>query len=148
VRPAQPLRAAVAAIAALAIAAAPAAAEAPAAAPAQAALTIRIGQAEDFSRVEFRWAAGAQMGVRRAGQVLTISFSRDAKPDLGILKTVPLKWIKSVDVRHEKGGVVFALTLSDDADAVRRRRRGGLRERVRQAERRRRSVPGAAGVAA
>ena len=35
------------------------------------------------------------------------------------MKSVPLKWIKSVDVRHEKGGVVFALTLSDDdADAV------------------------------
>ena len=57
---AQPLRAAVAAIAALAIVAAPAAAEAPAPATAQAPLTIRVGQAEDFSRIEFRWAAGAK----------------------------------------------------------------------------------------
>ena len=58
------------------------------------------------------------MGVKRAGQVLTLSFSRDAHPDLGLLKSVPLKWVKSVDVRHEKGGIVFALTLADDADAV------------------------------
>ncbi len=113
------MRAAVAAIAALAIVAAPAAAEAPAPATAQAPLTIRVGQADDFSRIEFRWAAGAQMGAKRDRQVLTLSFSRDAAhPDLGLLKSVPLKWIKSVDVRHEKGGVVFALTLADDADAV------------------------------
>ena len=58
------------------------------------------------------------MGVRRVGQVLRVSFSRDAKPDLADLKTVPLKWLKASDVRHEKGGLVFVLTLSDDADAV------------------------------
>lgn len=102
-RLAQPLRSAVAAIAAAALSVAPAVAEAPTAAPVLAPLTIRVGQAEDFSRIEFRWAAGAQMGAHRDGQVLTISFSRDAKPDLGLLKSVPLKWIKSVDVRHEKG---------------------------------------------
>jgi tetratricopeptide (TPR) repeat protein len=35
-----------------------------------------------------------------------------------VLKTAPLKWVKSVDVRHEKGGIVFVLTLTDDADAI------------------------------
>ena len=117
-RLAKPLRSAVAAIAAAALSVAPALAEAPTVAPVQAPLTIRVGQAEDFSRIEFRWTAGAAMGAHRDGQVLTISFSRDAKPDLGLLKTVPLKWIKSVDVRHEKGGLVFVLTLTDDADAI------------------------------
>ncbi|HEY1750374.1 MAG TPA: endoglucanase [Caulobacteraceae bacterium] len=116
VRLAISLRAAVAALAIAAVAAAPAVAEAPAAA--DPGLSIRIGQAADFSRIEFRWAAGAQMGASRQGQVLLVSFNRDAHPDLATLKTVPLKWLKSVDVRHEKGGIVFALTLTDDADAV------------------------------
>ena len=117
-RLAQPLRAAVAAITAAALSVAPALAEPPVVAPAQAALTIRIGQAEDFSRIEFRWAAGAGMTAHRDGQVLTLSFGRDAKPDLGALKSVPLKWIKSVGVRHDKGRIAFVLTLMDDADAT------------------------------
>jgi tetratricopeptide (TPR) repeat protein len=110
-------RAAVALLAALAFTVAPAAAEAPI--PAAPGLEVRVGQAEPFSRIEFRWSAGrVAMGARRAGQVLTIAFSRDAKPDLAALKGVPLKWVKSVDVRHEKGGIIFALTLADDADAI------------------------------
>jgi tetratricopeptide (TPR) repeat protein len=110
------LRAAVAATAMLGLAAAPLAAETPIAA--QPGLTLRVGQADEFSRVEFRWGAGARMSVRRDGQVLTVSFDRDAKPDIAALKTAPLKWIKSVNVRHGKGGVAFVFTLTDDADAL------------------------------
>ena len=100
-----------------AIAAAPVAAETPLAVPPG--LTIRVGQADQFSRIEFRWgAAEAAMGVKRDGQVLRVSFSRDAHPDLSTLKSVPLKWVKSVDVRHEKGGLVFVITLTDDGDAL------------------------------
>jgi len=116
VRLAQTLRAAVAATAILGLTAAPVVAETPVAA--QPGLVLRIGQADAFSRVEFRWAAGAKMSVRREGQLLTVSFDRDAKPDLATLKTAPLKWIKSVDVRHGKGGVAFIFTLTDDADAL------------------------------
>jgi hypothetical protein len=115
-RLAQSLRAAIAAVAVASVVAAPAFGEAPIVV--QPGLTIRVGQAEDFSRIEFRWAAGAQMGTKREGQVLTVAFSRDAHPDISTLKSVPLKWLKSADVRHEKGGVVFVLTLADDADAV------------------------------
>jgi tetratricopeptide (TPR) repeat protein len=115
VRLAQTLRAAVAAAAILGLTAAPAVAETPIVA--QPGLILRLGQADELSRVEFRWAAPARMSVRRDGQVLTISFDRDAKPDLATLKTVPLKWVKSVDMRHGKGGVAFVFTLTDDADA-------------------------------
>src|SRR5262249_44397993 len=81
-------------------------------------LTLRVGQAEDFSRIEFRWPSHVAMGVRREGQVLTLSFSRDAKPDLADLHVVPLKWLKSAEVRHVGGGIVFVLTLTPDADAT------------------------------
>jgi tetratricopeptide (TPR) repeat protein len=101
-----------------ALTAAPAVAAPTPATPATANLAIHLGQASDFSRVEFHWAGAAQMQVKRTGQVLTVSFSRDAQPDLAILKTVPLKWVKSVDVRHEGGRIVFAFTLADSADAI------------------------------
>ncbi len=111
------LQTAVAAIAAAALVSAPVAAETPIAL--QPGLTIRVGQADQFSRIEFRWDGhGAPMGVKRDGQVLRVSFSRDAKPDLSSLKTVPLKWVKAVDVRHEKGGLIFVITLTDDGDAL------------------------------
>ena len=115
-RLAKTLRAAVAAAAILGLTAAPVVAETPVAP--QPGLTLRLGQADQFSRVEFRWSGAAGMHVHREGQVLTISFDRDARPDVATLKTAPLKWVKSVDVRHGKGGLVFAFTLTDDADAL------------------------------
>ena len=116
-RLARVLRAGVAAIASAAIAAAPVAAEAPIAG--QTGLTIRVGQAEQFSRIEFRWAgAPAPMGAHRQGQTLTLTFGRDAHPDVSTLKSVALKWVKSVDVKHQKGGLAIVLTLDDGADAL------------------------------
>ncbi|HEY3799447.1 MAG TPA: endoglucanase [Caulobacteraceae bacterium] len=112
------LRQAIAALCALSIAAAPVMAQAPDPAAAAPGLIIRVGQADDFSRVEFHWSSGAVMGARRDGQVLTLTFNKDAAPDLSTLHSVPLKWLKSVDVRHQKGEIVFALTLTDDADAT------------------------------
>ena len=111
-------RTAVAAVAIIALAAAPVAAETPIVV--QPGLTLRVGQADQFSRIEFRWGAssGAPMNVRRDGQVLRVSFGRDAHPDLSTLKSVPLKWVKSIDVRHEKGALVFVITLTEDGDAL------------------------------
>jgi tetratricopeptide (TPR) repeat protein len=110
-------RQAVATVSMLALLAAPVAAETPGAAQAPG-LTVHVGQAAEFSRVEFHWASTARMSARRDGQVLTVSFSRDAQPDLAALKGAPIKWVKSVQVRHDRGAVVFAFTLADDADAL------------------------------
>ncbi len=82
------------------------------------ALTIHVGQAKDFSRVDFKWTTRARMTVSRSGQVLTIRFDRDARPNVATLQTFPLKWIKSVDVRHDGGAIEFVFTLADGADAV------------------------------
>jgi tetratricopeptide (TPR) repeat protein len=58
------------------------------------------------------------MGAHRDGQTLTLSFGRDAHPDVATLKTVPLKWVKAVEVKHQKTGLAFVLTLADGADAL------------------------------
>ncbi|HWA61504.1 MAG TPA: endoglucanase, partial [Caulobacteraceae bacterium] len=80
-------------------------------------LDIRVAQAKTFSRVEFRWSGGARMITRRDGQVLTLRFSRDARPDLSGLNVVPVQWLKGAAVSHEGGGLTVRLTLADGADA-------------------------------
>ena len=101
----QTLRAGAAAIAVAAIVA-----------PAGAATTgldVRVAQAEDFSRVEFH---GAAAKLKRAGQVLTFSFPRDADPDIARLRTAPPKWIKTAEKKHVGGRLQLDITLADDAD--------------------------------
>ena len=80
-------------------------------------LDLRVAQAEQFSRLEFRWSGGARMSSRRDGQVLTLRFSRDAKPDMGALRSVPVRWLKSAVARHDGGALSVVLTLADNADA-------------------------------
>ncbi|MFI4975859.1 MAG: endoglucanase [Caulobacterales bacterium] len=80
-------------------------------------LAIRVGQAEDFSHIEFHWAGSARMTTKRQGQTLVVSFNRDAKPDLSLLRSVPVKWLKGAEAKHGPGGLSIVLTLADDADA-------------------------------
>ena len=69
------------------------------------ALDVRVAQAKDFSRVEFHWAGGARVTTRREGQALILRFSRDARPDIALLRATPPKWVKSAEARHV-GGVL------------------------------------------
>ncbi|HMP61573.1 MAG TPA: hypothetical protein PKA17_00435, partial [Phenylobacterium sp.] len=64
-------------------------------APAQAPepLEVRVAQARDFSRIEFRWKGAARVSSRRDGQVLTLRFSRDADPNLTRLRVSPPRWV-------------------------------------------------------
>jgi tetratricopeptide (TPR) repeat protein len=102
----QTLRAGVAAIAVASVVA-------PAGA-ATSSIDVHVAQADGFSRVEFHGAADAQ--VKRAGQVLTFTFPRDADPDIARLRTAPPKWIKTAEKKHVGGRLQLSLTLSDDAD--------------------------------
>ena len=108
------LRVSLAALSIVAAVAAPVAAESPL--PAATGLSLRVGQADNFSRLEFRWAGGARLAVRRAGQVVTVSFNRDARPDLSPITAVPLKWVRSIETHHDGGVISFVITLTDDAD--------------------------------
>jgi tetratricopeptide (TPR) repeat protein len=106
------LRAGVAAIA-VASAVAPAGAATPS--DTRAGIDVRVAQADGFSRVEFVGGPGAQ--AQRKGQVLTLSFPRDADPDISRLRTSPPKWIKTAEKSHSGGRLQVTLTLADDADA-------------------------------
>ena len=81
------------------------------------ALEVRTAQARDLTKIEFHWAGGANVSTRRAGQTLTLHFSRDAKPDISTLRILPPKWLKGAEARHTAGGLEIDLLLADDADA-------------------------------
>ncbi|MDR3507866.1 MAG: endoglucanase [Caulobacteraceae bacterium] len=80
-------------------------------------LDVRVAQAKDISRVEFRWAGGARVTTRRDGQTLILRFSRYAKPDMTRLRVDPPRWLKTAQDANVGGGLQITLTLTDDADA-------------------------------
>ncbi|WP_269716231.1 tetratricopeptide repeat protein [Caulobacter sp. NIBR2454] len=106
-------------VAAVCIAAtvAPAGVAAPARTDARGPLDVRVAQAKDFTRLEFHWTGRASVSTKREGQVLTLRFSRGAKPDIASLKAFPPKWLKKIESRDIGGRLEVALTLADDAEA-------------------------------
>src|SRR5215475_4528088 len=64
-------------------------------------IEVHVGEAQDFSRVEFHGAPSAD--VKRDGQVLTLTFPRDADPDISRLRTSPPRWIKTAEKAHVNG---------------------------------------------
>jgi tetratricopeptide (TPR) repeat protein len=85
------------------------------AAPSLGGVEVHVGEAQDFSRVEFHGAPTAQ--VKRDGQTLTFTFPRDADPDISRLKASPPRWIRTAEKSHVNGHLQVAITLSDDGDA-------------------------------
>lgn len=81
------------------------------------ALDVRVAQAQTFTRLEFRWAGGARVTSRRDGDKLILRFSRDAKPDIGMLRATPPKWVKAVEARQVGGVLEMVLTLEPEAEA-------------------------------
>ncbi|MFA7645727.1 MAG: endoglucanase [Phenylobacterium sp.] len=103
--------------AALALAAPPPTLAAPERAPAAAdALNVRVGQADDFSRIEFHWRGGAGMTVRRDGRRLILRFSRDAQPDISRLRVSPPRWLEGGEQKRVRGRLELHLTLAENAD--------------------------------
>jgi tetratricopeptide (TPR) repeat protein len=87
-----------------------------AAGPSKTALEVRVGSAESFSRLEFRWQGGGRATTNRAGDTLTVSFDRDADPDIARLRTDPPKWIKTAEKRHVGGRLQVVLTLAANTE--------------------------------
>ena len=112
----QALHSSVAAICIAAVAA-PAGLAAPVRAAPREALDVRVGEAREFSRIELNWVGGAKSSVQRSGQVLTLSFNRDANPDIARLRVDPPRWLKTAEARHVGGRLSLVLTLADDAEA-------------------------------
>jgi tetratricopeptide (TPR) repeat protein len=79
-------------------------------------LAVNVAQAKDFSRIEFRFPGGASFTSHRDGQVLTVHFSRYAKPDMTRLRVDPPRFLKTAEDSNA-GGLEIKFTLADGADA-------------------------------
>lgn len=93
------------------------------AAAAPGALTIRVGQADGFSHIEF---VGAEPhSARREGHDLVLLFPHLASADVAALKVDPPKFLKTAAATPVAGGVEVRLTLEDGAQARVGRADGG-----------------------
>jgi tetratricopeptide (TPR) repeat protein len=80
-------------------------------------LEIHVGQAQDLSHIEFRWAGGARYVAKRDGQTLTLHFERLADPDMSLLSVDPPPFLQTAQLRRAKGSIDIVLTLKPGADA-------------------------------
>ncbi len=85
--------------------------------PGPTALSVKVAENKDLSRIEFHWAGGAHLAAKRDGQTLVLRFSRYAAPDMTRLRVDPPKWLKTASDRNVGGALEITLTLADGADA-------------------------------
>jgi tetratricopeptide (TPR) repeat protein len=78
-------------------------------------VVISVGQAADFSHIEFR---GAQPhNARREGSDLVLRFGSVAPPDIARLKLAPPRFLKSAAAASVNGATEIRLTLAPGAEA-------------------------------
>jgi len=92
------------------------AAAAAAAAPASP-MHIRVGQSNDFTRIEFHWQGNVGYTTRREGDDVIVRFSRDADPDMARLRVDPPPFLKTAVLRRQGKTMEVVLTLKPGADA-------------------------------
>lgn len=80
--------------------------------PASARPDVRVGEAAEFTRLDF----GPGVSTRRDGVTLTVTFPAGARPDLSRFRTTPPRWIKAARVAQAGARTQLVLTLADDAD--------------------------------
>jgi hypothetical protein len=80
-------------------------------------MEIRVGQSNGFSRVEFHWQGNVGFTTRREGDDFIVRFSRDADPDMSLLRVDPPPFLKTATLRRQGRIMEVALTLQPGADA-------------------------------
>jgi hypothetical protein len=86
-------------------------------------IVLKVGQAKDFSHIQFD---GLQpRAVRRDGADLVLSFPGGELPDIAELRAAPPRFLKTATAAKAGGGVELRLTLAPDALAKIGRADGG-----------------------
>lgn len=86
-------------------------------------IVLKVGQAKDFSHIQFD---GLQpRAVRRDGADLVLSFPGGELPDIAQLRVAPPRFLKTASATRAGGGVELRLTLTPDALAKIGRADGG-----------------------
>ena len=111
------LRSSALALALLASAAPYAASAAAAVAAAPPPLEIHVGQSNGFSRIDFHWRGAVGFTTRREGDDMIVRFSRNADPDMALLRVDPPPLLKTAVLRRQGQILEIVLTLKPGADA-------------------------------
>ena len=99
------------------------AADTPVAPDAPGGVSIKVGQAEAFSRIEFD--AVQPRSARRDGQDLVLQFGQVAAPNLSLLRVDPPGYLKTASTRQTAAGLELRLTLAQGVEAKVGRADGG-----------------------
>ena len=86
-------------------------------------VSIKVGQADAFSRIEFD--AVQPRSARRDGQDLVLQFGQVAAPNLSLLRVDPPRYLKTASTRQTAGGLELRLTLAPGVEAKLGRADGG-----------------------
>lgn len=79
-------------------------------------LDVRVAEARDFTRIEFRGRQGARATVRRDGRQVIVRLPAGAQPDIARLRVDPPKFVASAELRRAPRATDVVLTLADGAD--------------------------------
>lgn len=77
---------------------------------------VRIGEHPTFSRLSFEWPQPPTAQLARAGNVITVSFDKLAKPLMGRLKADPPKYVRSADFEQGEDGLIITLNIDPVMD--------------------------------
>jgi tetratricopeptide (TPR) repeat protein len=79
-------------------------------------LQIKVGQNDGFTRIEFQWASKVGFTTRREGDNVIVRFSRDADPDMSLLRVDPPAFLKTAALSRKGRILEIALTLKPGVD--------------------------------
>ena len=91
------------------------AADSPAAPEASGGVSIKVGQAEAFSRIEFDQVQ--PRSARREGQDLVLQFGHVSPPNLSLLRVDPPRYLKTASTQTTPEGTELRLTLAEGVEA-------------------------------
>ncbi len=92
-----------------------AAADGPVAPEASGGVSIKVGQAEAFSRIEFDQVQ--PRSARRDGQDLVLQFGHVSPPNLSLLRVDPPRYLKTASTQTTPEGMELRLTLAEGVQA-------------------------------
>ncbi len=86
-------------------------------------VSVKVGQADTFTRIEFD--SVQPRSARRDGQDLVLQFGHVAAPNLSLLRVDPPRYLKTAATRETADGLELRLTLAEGVEAKLGRADGG-----------------------
>ncbi len=80
-------------------------------------VTVRVGEATEYTRIAFQWPEAVTYALEQEGGRAVLRFSREAEIDLTSLRADPPRFVEVVTPIEEEDGLALAFALSGEAQA-------------------------------